>query len=207
MLQQFINLTYNDKLSLKKIHKDYKIFLDKNDDILLGNILIILESLIILSETHDFKKAARKVAPIWTQLQKRNTLYFIDLFILSSILFFFPLETALDIRKFAERNINKYKTFQNIHRLKINLSINSMLLLMKDNQFNIALEEAEKAIVLCQEEQMYIHLSVFYIRKGICLSKLNKGGDEWIEKGQNILNVLEQKSLAQLMSNEVLRYK
>lgn len=204
---RFINLTYNDKHSLKKLHNDYNVFISSNDDILLKKVLIVIEGLLILAESNDFEKATQKVTPLWIQLLKRNSLYIADLYIINAILFLFPLEIAIEIKKFAERNIDKYKNFHNIHRLKLNLTANIMLLFMKDNQFEMALQQVDVAIAICKQEQMYVHLAVFYTRKGICLNKTKENGNEWITRGQNMLSILEQESMKQLMNNEVVRYQ
>lgn len=206
LLNKLFDLSYNDKEVLQSLLEESTIYLKQKDDILVKDISRVCNALILLSKTNDIEQARIPLMEVWERLSKRNLFYISDLYFINTILFLFPLESALEIKKFAFRSINKYKNFQKIERLKINFSINIMLLLMKAHRFEDALIENEHAICLCKKYSDYLRLAICYIRKGICINQLNASGDEWINKGKNILTVIEECKILNILEEEIVRY-
>lgn len=184
-----------------------KEYLKVQDDILLENLSKICESLILLSETGKIEQARIPVKDVWESLSKRNHFYIIDIYFVNSILFLFPLETALEIKKFAFRSIDRYKDFQNIERIKINISINILLLLMKEGRFKEALNETTQIMNLCKKHRDYLRLAICYVRKGICLNSIDMSGEEWILKGKNMLFALEENNMVEILEDEIKSYE
>ena len=95
------------------------------------NINIVVKGLIVFANSVEYDQAHIIIAPIWKELSLRNTLYLADIYLLNAILFIFPIETAMEIKKFAFRQIEKYRNYQNIERLKINFLINLKIEVLK----------------------------------------------------------------------------
>ena len=207
MMNRFFGLTYNDKDVLQNLLDEATVYLNHKEDILIEDLTRLCRSLILLRETNNIEDARVPLIEVWNRLAKRNQLYISDLYFINTILFLFPLETALEIKKFAFRSINKYKKFDKVERLKINISINIMLLLMKEHRYEEALVENDEAIILCKKYSDYLRLAICYIRQGICKSHLTAGGDEWILKGKNILMAIEEFNILNILEDEIERFK
>jgi len=206
MINRLFGLTYNDKEVLKRLIEDAKEYLREQEDILIEDLIRICESLILLSETTNIESARVPLWEVWDRLSKRNLLYMSDIYFINSILYLFPLETALELRKFTFRSIDKYKNFQKVERLKINITINIMLLLMKEHRYEEALVEVEEAISLCKQHSDHLRLAICYIRKGICINHTGINGEGWILKGKNILNAIEEFNLLNILEDEINRH-
>ncbi|WP_422122353.1 helix-turn-helix domain-containing protein [Planococcus sp. X10-3] len=203
----FFNMSFNDTETLNRIVWDTKAFLKNEEDYLIRDIHRICEALVSANKTNSFNEATTIVLPIWDRLSKRNSLYVTDILLLNSILFIFPIADVLEIQKFIFRSIDRYNNFRNIERIKINILLNSTLLLIKDGQISDALSGLNELIVLCKKHSTYLQLAVTYVRKGICLNLLNQEGDTWIDKGKNILLALEQNNLLIEIEKEIERSK
>ena len=206
IIKKFFAQIYNNIDDLKKLRENCTDYLKLNpDDKFIQNISIVLDALQILRKTKDFKEAHKLVGPIWSNLSKRDNLYIADIFLLNNILFIFPLETAITLKKFSFKQIKKYENFYNLDRLKINFNLNLSLMYIRALEFNSALALIEETINLCKKEQLLIQLSISYIRKGICLKYLNLPEENWIEKGYSILTILEEFDILKQVKEEVLR--
>lgn len=204
---EFFNMSFNDTETLNTILIDTEEFLKSEKDYLIRDIQRICEALVLSNKTNSFNEATTIVLPVWDRLSKRNSLYVTDILLLNSILFIFPVADVLEIQKFIFRSIDRYNNFRNIERIKINILLNSTLLLIKDRQISDALSGLDELIVLCKKHSTYLQLAVTYVRKGICLNLLNQEGDTWINKGKNILIALEQDDLLIGIEKEIDRFK
>jgi len=207
LINRLFDLSYNNKQNLEQLLVEVTKYLKEHDDILLANLSKICESLILLSETGKIEQARIPLQDVWESLSKRNHFYIIDIYFINSILFLFPLETALEIKKFSFRSIDRYRGFQNIERIKINISINIMLLLMKEERFKEALNETTQIINLCKKHRDYLRLAICYVRKGICLNTIDISGEVWILKGKNMLLALEEYKMIEILEDEIKTYE
>lgn len=207
IINNFYNQTYNNSEKLLQLQQSCISFLKEfPEDKLINKINIIIKSLAILANTNDIHYAKLLAEPIWEELSRRDNLYLSDIFLLNSILYIFPIETAVEMKTFAFRHIEKYKNFQNINRIKINFLINLSLLYLKNSDYNMALKQLENSIELCKIEKHFINLSICYIRKGICMNNMGKCGLYWSHKGMNMLEVLDQFDLLSILKTEVEKY-
>ncbi|WP_419957995.1 helix-turn-helix domain-containing protein [Psychrobacillus psychrotolerans] len=207
LINRLFDLSYNNKQIMEGLLVEVKDYLKEHDDILLDNLSKIYESLILLSQTGKIEQARIPLKLVWEALSKRNHFYIIDIYFINSILFLFPLETALEIKKFTFRSIDRYRGFKNIERIKINISINIMLLLIKEQRFNEALNETTQIINLCKKHRDYLRLAICYVRKGICLNSTDMSGEVWIMKGKNMLMALEEYKMIEIMEDEIRSYE
>ncbi|VDG98512.1 Uncharacterised protein [Lysinibacillus sphaericus] len=181
-------------------------YLHKKDDQLITDIKSLCEAFLILLYTADTRMLQTTVSSVWRRLSDRNQFYFSDLYLLNSIFYFFSLETMLEIKKLAFKSIERYGDFQNIQRLKINFCVNISLILIKEKCYVEALEEIETAILLSKKQKAYLQLAVCYVRKGICLNCLDNSGFPWVQKGMELLTVLEEHALLQMATVEINLY-
>lgn len=207
MISTFFDLTYNDIIKLTKLLEEVKEYLEHNEDIILQDLSLVCEALIIFGETNTIEEARIPILSVWDRLSKRNFLHIIDIYFINTILFLFPIETALEIRNFAFRGIDRYKNFQGIERLKMNIFINISILLIKKKKFEEGLSETEQAITLCKKYSDYLRLAICYVRKGICLNHLKGSkGEEFIEKGKQILIAIEEFQILKVLEDEISRH-
>lgn len=207
LINRLFDMSYNNKQNLDQLLAELTEYLKVHDDILLENISKICKSLILLSETGKIQQARIPLQVVWESLSKRNHFYIIDIYFINSILFLFPLETALEIKDFAFRSIDRYRDFKNIERIKINISVNIMLLLMKEKKFTEALNETTQIIKLSKKHRDYLRLAICYVRRGICLNTIDMSGEVWISKGKNMLLALEEYKMIEIMEEEIKSYE
>ena len=114
MLNKLFSLTYNDNEVLESLLEEAREYLKLHEDNLIVNLSKICESLLLLKETHNIEKSRVPLYEVWDCLSKRSLLYIMDIYFINSMLFLFPLETALEIKNFAFRSIERYKNFQKV---------------------------------------------------------------------------------------------
>lgn len=206
IFKKFISTSYNNEENIKELFNMAVSYLHKKDDQLITDIKSLCEAFLILLYTADTRILQTTVSSVWRRLSDRNQFYFSDLYLLNSIFYFFPLETMLEIKKLAFKSIERYGDFQNIQRLKINFCVNISLMLIKEKCYVEALEEIETAILLSKKQKAYLQLAVCYVRKGICLNCLDNNGFPWVQKGIELLTVLEEHALLQMATVEINLY-
>lgn len=206
IINTFFTSPYNNYEKMQYIHclcTDY-LLIDRSP--IIEDIQILCNSLPNVLLHNDFNLAKIETTHIWKRLNKNNELYWYDLLLINAILFIFPPENRDTIFSFFNRGLLKYKNFHKADVLKINSSLNMIVLLMEDDKMIRALKEIEVIIPFCRKQRDYISLSITYVRKGICLTKLNKGGLEWIKKGIEILEVMEEASVLNDVKNEIIHF-
>ena len=208
IIQKFFNMSYNDGTVLQEVLELAKDYLQSHptQDYMIEEVYHLCQSFLLLLETNDFSAASVSANKVWENLSKRNTLYVADIYMLNAILFIFPLETILEIRKLMERSIEKYGNLFRLQRIKINMHTNIAYLFMKENMFEKAVVELEESINLCKMERAYVQLGICYIRKGVCFNKLTANGDDWIEKGKQLLLIIEEQDLVGKIDNEMKQF-
>lgn len=166
----------------------------------------MIKGLIVLAKTGDFEQTCKLVEPIWEKLSKRNELLVSDIYILNNILFVFPLETAMDILQFLLRQIERYGDYRQVKRIYYSLVLNASLLQIRAQQFSEGTALLDTVLPNLQQQRLYAHLAVGYIRKGICLHNLSKDGTAWIEKGKHILLAVELNKMWNTLEEEIKKY-
>ncbi len=208
IIQKFFNMSYNDRTVLQEVLNLAKKYLQAHptQDYMIEEVHHLCQSFLLLLETNDFSAASVSANKVWENLSKRNTLYVADIYMLNAILFIFPLETILEIRKLMDRSIEKYGNLFRLQRIKINMHTNIAYLFMKENMFEKAIVELEESINLCKMERAYVQLGICYIRIGVCFNKLTGNGDDWIEKGKQLLLTIEEQDLVGKIDNEMKQF-
>ena len=203
LFQKFTRLTINDvnqlEQFLNEIH-EYK--QTKPISTLIYDIERIVKALIDFQLNEDKQQLRDFLQPTWDKLSLKNELYYSDIFLLNSMLFVFPIDTALTIRNLLEKSIDRYGDYQNLHKLKINLYLNMSILLMKEKKLSKAISELDQAIELSKSYNDAIRLSFAYYRKGVCLNYLNKDGEDYLVKAKQLLDLVEKPHYYELLLSE-----
>ncbi|PJO40993.1 helix-turn-helix domain-containing protein [Lysinibacillus xylanilyticus] len=207
IIQKFYSLSYNDRKAIINLLNDIEKYPKEGDDFLIESIEEICTSLMTLLKTNNREKARKGISKVWTHLSKRNHLYISDIYLLNSMVFFFPVQNGREIIKYLFRGIDKYKNFKGIEKIKINCLLNFSIILIKNREYKEALIYIENAISICKIHKEYSNISVCYIRKGICLNQINKESKTvfWFNKGFNLLKALDETDLLDQLNDEVER--
>ncbi|MGG0643111.1 XRE family transcriptional regulator [Sporosarcina gallistercoris] len=206
IVKKFISISYNNEDKVNELLTMAVSYLDKKEDHLISDIKALAEALLILIHTADQKILLTSVSNVWKRLSAKNQFYFSDLYVLNAIFYFFPLDTMIEIKKLAFKSIERYGDFQDIQRLKINFCVNISLMLIKEACYEEALIEIETAILFSKKQKAYLQRAVCYVRKGICLNRLGENGIPWVQKGMEILAVLEEQELLEMAKAEIELY-
>lgn len=169
----------------------------------------ICESLLIFTKTNNLKEAQIGLNEVWEILCKRNQLYIADIYLMNSILFYFPLQTIPTIKNLLIQSIDYYKGDKDLETIKLNILINYSLLLLKYEKYPESMENIDVCINLSKELGEYLRLGISYIRKGIIASHIiNPKNDStyWIDRGLDILFSIEEDNIINILKEEIEIY-
>lgn len=208
IINEFFSLNYNHLDDLKLLKDEIIAFLKEEEDYLLRDIFYACESLIVLNETQNVVKAQFFAKKIWERMEKFDKWYLLDIRLINTILFIFPIDVAVHIGERVTVQLVPYHNLKEAEILLFNIQINLAVLLIEDKKYDEALVYLEKVIPLGKKYQKYNQLSIAYARKGIVLHKTGKSdqGTEYIEKAYAILNAIEDAKLIEGLEQEVSHY-
>lgn len=169
-------------------------------------LLAIFEALDSIAN-NDYQTADEQVALIWERLKKYDTWYLYDVRLVNSILYVFPIDTAGSIVDFMLKRLEDYKNLGNTRKISGNLQINYLLLLIKNREYQTALDIVENLIHFSIEHDLYTYLAASYVRKGILLENLNmENSNSYYEKGFELLKIANNEKLIQELKKEINFY-
>ena len=208
IINEFFSLNYNHLDDLKLLKDEITAYLKEEEDYLLRDISYACESLIVLNATQNVEKAQFFAKKIWERMEKFDKWYLLDIRLINTILFIFPIDVAVNIGERVTEQLVPYHNLKEAEILLINIEINLAVLLIEDKKYHEAFAYLEKVIPLCKKYQKYNQLSIAYARKGIILQKTGKSdeGSEYIEKAYAILNAIEDGKLIEGLEQEVSHY-
>lgn len=205
--RDFFRLPINSLETLEQLITRCDTYLEtKNDSFIsyIQEISMILKEAIKHNDIYQVKSIASNLL---NQFQKNNTLYEKDLYLINSIFFLFPIETAHYTMQYIEKVVERYGEFHSISRILVNLRMNYSLMLLKEQQYAKAITILEKTLPLTKEYRMVAQMAVLYIRLGICQINLGMRSEtNYINKGLTILDVIEEHDLLKIMNIEVEKY-
>lgn len=209
LILQFFNSPYHniDALTDMKLKCEKLLLREQKVSSIISDICVLCDALLLILKDHNFEQAKQLVKPIWDRLCKHNDLFLYDIYLMNAMLFLFPLDEIFKIKDFLERSISKYINYQNVNRLSINLKLNIGILCIAEQKYKQGLVLIEAAIVLASETKAFVQLAIAYTRKGICLR--NQGateGDRLIQKGLDILEVIEEYETIEFLKKEIRFY-
>ena len=202
-----LNILLEQEISQKNMEEvkraiNKRVSLSKYDN----EILLIIDATILI-QNNEWEKAKKTVQPIWDRLQMQEALYYHDLLLFNSILYIFPLETALYMFELVSERVAKLHNYQSSFNLLSNIRNNLVLMMIKESEYQLALEELDKIIPELINRKYLLKLSTAYIRKGYVLRILGKDDkDDLMKKGFDILEWTCQDIRLEHMKNEVKNY-
>lgn len=208
IINEFFSLNYNHLDDLKLLKDEITAYLKEDEDYLLRDLYYACESLIVLNATQNLEKAQFFAKKIWERMEKFDKWYLLDIRLINTILFIFPMDVAVNIGERVTEQLVPYHNLKEAEILLINIDVNLAVLLIDDKKYHEALTYLEKVIPLCKKYQKYNQLAIAYARKGIVLQKTGKSdeGSEYIEKAYAILNAIEDGKLIEGLEQEVSHY-
>ncbi|MBQ0139007.1 MAG: hypothetical protein KBT36_06905 [Kurthia sp.] len=196
----------NQNLLEKYVSKSDNYLANTTDELItfIRKISLILIETIKNNDIYFNKEQARNLLDVFA---KKEHLYIKDLYVINSIFFLFPIETAHLTMEYIERALKKYGDFQSVNRLEVNLRMNYSLMLLKEGLEEMALQQLKIALPLVQNYKLSVQMGILYIRMGICNNNLKIPVEvNYINKGIAILEVLEETELLTSMTLEINRY-
>jgi Rgg/GadR/MutR family transcriptional activator len=208
LINEFFSLNYNHPDNLKLLKGEISAYLQVEEDYLLRDIFYACESLIALNTTQDVEKAQLFAKKIWERLEKFDKWYLLDIRLINTILFIFPIDVAVNIGERATKQLIPYNNLKEADILLINIEVNLTVLLIDEQKYHQAFSYLENVIPLCKKYQKYNQLAIAYSRKGIVLQKTGKidEGSEHIAKAYSILNAIEDMKLIDDLEKELSYY-
>lgn len=206
--REFFRTPVNNKETLEQLILKCETFLADYPDQLVSfihKICVILCNSLEQNDIYFNKDTALYLLEVFS---KKENLYEKDMYIINSIFFLFPIETAHLTMDYIEKTLEKYDDFHSINRLIVNLRLNYSLMLLKSECESDALVQLEKTLPLTKKYKLSVQMGMLYVRLGICYTNLNINlNTDFIQKGLNILEVLEEIELLKIMENEILMYQ
>ena len=95
LINEFFSLNYNHLDDLKLLKGEIVAYLKEEEDYLLRNLYYACESLIVLNTTQNVEEAQLFAKKIWERLEKFDRWYLVDIRLINTILFIFPIDVAV----------------------------------------------------------------------------------------------------------------
>ena len=208
--QKILNSLYNQGESivgtegLLQLKRECEAYLYKHSDIPIKHALDSINITIHLrqngiSETKEINATTNK---IWAYLEKQDTWYESDFRLLSTILYFFPLENIKQFTQKILNSIKKYKSFRYGNNLQIGLLVNLSTIYLYNGLKRECTEITKYIYDLSKKEKRYDSLGLSQIRLGIC-----KNDNELIKKGIALLQLADEKELVKSLKEEIEKYR
>ena len=207
LIQQFFLINYNDLEALTAIQERVQHYLIMKKDYIIQDIAYICEALMLISKERDYEQAAIFANRVWKRLERFDRWYMMEIRLINAILFIFPTETALHISERIVRQLSIYQTRES-RVIKNNIQSNLTLLLIRNKNYAMALENLDELIIRFKQISNYRLLAIAYIRKGIALRLLkDPTWKEYTEKGLKMLDIFEDNNLKEALTTEIEHYK
>lgn len=202
IINKFNDLKFIEVSKLYEIISLAEKYLEDQGDRYLADILAISKAFLILKETEEFEKPREYAEEVWARLQKLNTWYLSDLKLINSILFLFPISTAITITEFAIKQALKYKEFNDYRKLILPFKFNLVHMLIRENRVKEAFIVNEEVIQEAKELKVYIQIAISLLRKGIMFENNPDQSKLHVEKAFQISELLEDPMLNLQLKNE-----
>ncbi|MBK3493963.1 hypothetical protein JFL43_03635 [Viridibacillus sp. YIM B01967] len=208
IIYKFSNLKFIDETLLLEIISTSETYLEKKEDCYIRDILNSSKGLYVLKKEKDFKKASFYAERVWKRLQQSDTWYLSDIRLVNSILFLFPIDTAIFIAQFAINQLDKYKKYDNYKKLILPFKYNLVHLLLKETYLEEAYKLNEELIEDFKEQKTYVQIALCYLRKGLIQDKLAiQNKENYIEIAESIAILFDDRNLREQLKNEKLYLK
>lgn len=169
--------------------------------------IIICEALLLIARDEDYEGAKEKVETVWKSMEKHDTWFMTDIFLLSTILFIFPIDTAVLITERVLRQLQLYRDLPTTQAFAANISSNLITLLLQAGRYKEGYAKNEEFIAECKRTWKFSYLALAYARKGIFLNKMGEEGEEaCYKKCFTILSFVDLQNLEEQIRTEIHDY-
>lgn len=206
ILHDFFKISSSTEINkIKILNKKCKQYLFNNSDSVVQDINYVCEALISIHSDKSFEHALPFASKVWRRLSKLDNWYSLELKLINNIFFFFPLETSIAIAERALKEIDRFSYIIKNIDLKSSYLLNMTILFLKNKQYNVAYEFAEKSLMECVKIKRFEGVAFAHARKGIALINLDQINEGLIlvRKGLTICNALDLNELGEAIVQEV----
>lgn len=201
------SLDYNKMDSLQRLKQQTIDFLEKQYDEDIKKVNLICEAFIQLHNTKSMEAAQSIVEPIWHDMSKYEQWYLNDIRIINTILFLFPVDTAIEFTQTILVRLDTYKDFRDAAKLRIAFKINLSLLLIKNKEYANAYKIIVDSLEYDQRKMNYLTLALHFSREAICRSNLQMPESErLLEKARQLLMLYNDYDYWQRIQQEFQYY-
>lgn len=142
------------------------------------------------------------VADVWNILSDIDSWTLLDLKIINCCLYFFEPNTYIHISDQVIKTLDKYKNFTNIIVLEISIYLNLTMLFLLENNLEYAKKFVKIALKKAYKSKRIDYIATASIRYGIIFNNESE-----IEKGLNLLNILDDDNLSIPIKKEIKLFK
>jgi Rgg/GadR/MutR family transcriptional activator len=178
LMIKFENLLSNSDIqAMKKIKNECMVFLEKNNDCGLIDLITVIDSLIIFhrSDSIDNAEARKLIEKVWQKLSAIDTWYYHEIRLINSILMYFPIKTVLNFSVKLIDSLKKYEEFTkttNSFCLAVYTNLSTIFLYHK--LYKECLENNKIILKLSKNAKRYDFYCFALIRIGICSKNFKK---------------------------------
>ncbi|WP_105154733.1 helix-turn-helix domain-containing protein [Streptococcus suis] len=190
----------------------FKVLLKKCQDYLKTHQDLPIQHLSELSEImykvrksgiEDIEESTKKLTEkIWKELEKRDNWYWSDIRMLNTILYFFPIDSVNLVTEGILKTLDKYKDFVNTKTRQLTILENLSTLYLYHNRKKDCRLILDRILCLSKEERRYDILAFAQVRYGICTDN-----DELIEKGLQLLELMEETGYLSIAKKEIEQFR
>lgn len=204
-LQELRRMDFSDEKSLRTLKS--KLEQRPNPSQRSQEYISICEAMLRIATENDYDAAKEKVAKIWRRLEKHDTWFLADIFLLNNILFVFPIDTAILITEKVLEQLHLYKGLRELDGFAANFTTNLIVLLLRNERYEECQVKLTEHIADCKQNRLYLHLALAYARQGILLNKRGETGEAvYYEKCFAILGFVDYQQLEEDVKKEISHY-
>ncbi|WP_033541803.1 helix-turn-helix domain-containing protein [Planococcus sp. CAU13] len=202
IISRFNELKFIEVNKLTEIISMSESYLHTVEDRYIQDILALSKAFLILKESENFEVPRRYAEDVWLRLQNSNIWYLSDLKLINSILFLFPIPTAISITQFAIKQAVKYKDFHDYRKIILPFKFNLVHLFIRERAFEEAFLLNEEVIEEAKELKSYMQISLSYLRKGLLLEQRSSQSNSFIEQAFEIARLVDDHALIDQLNKE-----
>lgn len=193
---------YNTK-KLKELVEMCEEYLDTvtNDDLAIKNIQMILNIIIEIRQGNKNEHAQQLSEILWKEIEDRDTWYESELRILSTILFYFPIESLKSMTDKILYSLDKYKHYKDMESHSFSILTNLAGMYLWNNYFNDCWRITNRAFELARKLKRYDQLGFSQVRLGIC-----RHDEQLITQGLQLLELTGELEFHRILTNEVRHF-